>query len=77
MSTAFAIDLGNDSMRVARWKESLLKEIAASSDVIVNDYQRNFSPLRRITTITRSVSLVLKRGGLLVSGHGIINVSFV
>ena len=77
MSTVFAIDLGDTSMRIAHWKESSLKEIASSADVIVNDYQKTCSPLRRIMIITRSVSLVLKRGSVLVSSHGVINVSFV
>ncbi|KAK8826802.1 hypothetical protein WA556_004391, partial [Blastocystis sp. ATCC 50177/Nand II] len=65
MPTVFAIDLGDASMRIARWKESKLKGVVSSSDVIVNDYQKTFSP----------VSLVLKRGCLLVSGHGVININ--
>lgn len=48
MSTVFAIDLGDASMRIARWKESKLKGVVSSSDVIVNDYQKTFSPLRLI-----------------------------
>ena len=44
MSNIIAIDIGNESMRVARWKESRMKNLASSSELIANDYQRMYSP---------------------------------
>lgn len=39
-----AIDIGNDCMRLARWKKSVNKDLVDTSEVIANDMNNKRTP---------------------------------